>query len=729
MAFWAAVAVGLAAAALAASSCSTSDAEPKGYDYRSEGALLYAEQCQVCHGEAGQGGLAVALVDGDYDATALSDVITATMPKNEPERCVGECADLVADFIVEGLRTEELACQSIAPSPRRLRLLTRREYGNTVADLLQGLAPQGCEVAMDCGFRQRCEAQLCEQEVCNQHSFVFDAGSRTPSSVHIAGSFNGWPASAAQGGLALQSAANGLWVGRFEIPEGNHTYKIVVDDSEWLTDPRALERSPDGFGGENSVLALSCDGGNGFDPARAFPPEVRPDGFAFETHADSALVNASALDAQLDAADVVGADAASRMLAEPGCQRDDACAQDFIRRFAERGFRRALTDGETAGLLALVQDAESFEEGLRTVAQAVLISPSFLYRSELGTKDGGVYPLTAYERATALSYTLWGTMPDSELWALAESGELVDSEVFAAQARRLLDDSRSRPSVESFASQWLGAEAIRTVDKNANLFPGLDEELRRDMLSETRRFVSNVIFEGTGALQELFTADYSVASPRLAAHYGLSADTEGRMSYANGNRSGILGHASILGTTAHSDQTSPIRRGLFVRRRLLCQELPPPPPFAGGVPEVDANATTRERFAMHTSNEVCAGCHKLIDGVGFGFEQFDAVGRYRENEAGKSIDASGTITDLEALGMGTTENYSSIPELASKIGHSEAAASCFVRQYFRFARGYREGLADRCAREWLEERFSEREFDVKELLIDMVLSPDFVVRQ
>jgi hypothetical protein len=132
---------------------------------------------------------------------------------------------------------------------------------------------------------------------------------------------------------------------------------------------------------------------------------------------------------------------------------------------------------------------------------------------------------------------------------------------------------------------------------------------------------------------------------------------------------------------------------------------------------------------MHTSNPACSGCHRLIDGVGFGFERFDAVGRYRETEAGKAIDATGDIVDLEAVGVGSTEDFTTLPQLAQKVGHSDAAASCFVRQYFRFARGYREGLADRCARQWLEERFFGRDFDIQELLIDTVLSPDFVVRQ
>ena len=189
------------------------------------------------------------------------------------------------------------------------------------------------------------------------------------------------------------------------------------------------------------------------------------------------------------------------------------------------------------------------------------------------------------------------------------------------------------------------------------------------------------------------------------------------------------GHASVLASTAHSDQTSPIRRGLWVRRNLLCQELPPPPPFAGGVPDVDPNATTRDRFAQHTANPACRSCHQYIDGVGFGFEQLDPVGRWRDTEQGHPIDATGELTDLEHLGSETSATYRTIPELARLVAGSRAAPACFVRQYYRFARGVQDSLAGRCARRALEQRFADSGGDVRQLMLDTLLSRDFVVRR
>jgi hypothetical protein len=479
--------IGGALVALCGIACGNSGSEATGYDYRSKGALLYEELCAVCHGEAGQGGLGLALVDGTYELSSLRNRIDATMPKGDSARCTDDCADAVANFIVEGLQSEELACRGVPPGLRRLRLLTRREYRNTARDLIDGLSPQSCGGPDDCGFRQRCLADQCLQESCDQHSFVYDAGGRELTSVHVAGTFNEWAPTRAAGGLELQRNSGGLWIGRFPIAGGNHSYKLVLNESEWISDARAAESSPDGFGGSNSALALSCDGSQGFDPALAFPAEVRPDGFAFESFAASGYVSSVHVDAHLAAAEGIADELAGRMLEESSCARDAACATDFVNRVGPRAFRRPLREDEVQALVALVQDADSFEEGLETASTALLISPSFLYRSELGeARGGGVFRLTPHEMASALSYTFWGTMPDDELWALAQSGEIDSAEVFEAQARRLLDDSRSNSAMETFAAQWLGAESILSVDKKSELFPDFDEALRDRAVDSSR---------------------------------------------------------------------------------------------------------------------------------------------------------------------------------------------------------------------------------------------------
>lgn len=170
------------------------------------------------------------------------------------------------------------------------------------------------------------------------------------------------------------------------------------------------------------------------------------------------------------------------------------------------------------------------------------------------------------------------------------------------------------------------------------------------MIEETERFALHVIFDGSGRYDELLAADYTFANARLAALYGLdrpSGEAFERVAYADGRRAGLLGHASVLASTAHSDQTSPIRRGLFVRRRLLCQEFPPPPADAGGVPDVDPTASTRERFAQHTEERACASCHRYIDPVGFGLETFGPIGAWREDDGGHPIERGGDMNDVD----------------------------------------------------------------------------------
>ncbi len=721
----------IALAVLAMCGCSGSGSD-RPYDYAgSRGAALYAELCEVCHGEAGEGGLGPVLQDTALSRDRLVDIIGTRMPQNQPGRCAGDCASEVASFILDGLTSEALRCDAVGPSPRRLRLLTRREYRNTVRDLLHlsGGSGASCERATDCAFGESCASHRCEKEACDRLTFAFDPGERAPASVHLAGSFNGWAGTVAAGGWALdREPASGLWVGTFALAPGTWAYKLVLDERDWIPDPRATASAPDGFGGQNSVLDVSCDGGAD-DPAAHIPAEVRPPGFAFDDDADAALVTADHLDAYLSAARSLARQARSHTSELAGCDGSSAdCGRQLVERLGRRAFRRPLAPDEIDRYAALVAGGDSFADGAEAAIAALLISPSFLYRSEVGVQqDDGSYRLTGWEMATALSYTFWATMPDDALLAAAESGALDDAAGIEREARRLLADPRSREVIGTFTLEWLGAESVTTVDKSPVQFPGFDDQTRRALARETADFAAHVVFDSTGRYGELMTADYTLVDPVAARFYG--AGGGGTMPYSDGRRAGLLGHASVLASTAHSDQTSPIRRGLFVRRRLLCQDLPPPPANAGGVPEVDPDASTRERFAQHTADPVCAGCHRYTDGVGFGFESFDPVGLWRDGENGRPVDAAGDMNDLERLGTGTSAPFGSLPELAAILAGSHAAPSCFVRQAIRFARGAKGTLADRCARLRIEDRFGESGGDVQELLLDIVRSPDFAVRR
>lgn len=700
------------------------DAEPPGPPAPGEpGDVLYQRLCASCHGALGEGGAGPSLADRvqTYDLSTLTGRIARTMPPADPASCRGACAERVAAFLLDAFDADATDC-SAPPLPiRRVRLLTRSEYARTVEDLLF-----------------RCTGADCAPPPCGEHTFAFDPG-RPARTVHVAGTFNDWPGTLADGGWPLARDPDGIWRATRVLGEGRHAYKFVIDEADWVSDPNNPEGEPDGFGGRNSVLDIGCAEAGGPPPAPAditagFPPEARPEGFPFDDHAASAQVTAVHAEEHLAAAERLAEAALVRPAALLPCRPEGdgrACAEAFVAGFGRRAFRRPLTPEEQARYRDLVLAGDDFEDGLALALRAFLASPAFLYRTELGVRQpDGTWRLTGHEAASALSYFLWGTMPDDALLDAADAGALDTVAGVEAQARRLLADARARPRLEDFAVQWLGVESLATLPRSAELAPHFGAEVRRAALAETRRFVSHVVFDGSHRFAELLTAGYTFAAGPTAALYGLG-DLPGRdlrrVDYPDDRRAGLLGHASVLASYAHSDQTSPIRRGLFVRRRLLCQTLPPPPPDAGGVPEVDPGATTRERFRQHTANPFCHSCHQYIDDVGFGFERFDAIGRWRETENGHAIDALGNMNDVEALGDGTDAPYASLPELGHLLAESERARACFVTQVHRFAHGRLESPADRCALAALTERFAATD-DVRELLVAVVTAPEYLLR-
>ncbi len=620
--------------------------------------------------------------------------------------------------------------------PQRLRLLSRREYRNTVRDLL-GASLSTCGATADCAFAtESCQQGVCAVDPCGTHTFVLDPGGRVLRSVNVAGSFNDWSATGQGGWSMAWSPEAGVWMLKRALPVGQpHQYKFVLDDAEWIRDPSNPEGADDGFGGQNSALTIRCGeegAGSGDALTAGFPPETRPTGYAFDTHAEAGRVTAIHVDEYMKAAEVL----AQRALDDPGAvlpcplaQADGACFERFVRDFGLRAFRRPPTEGEVARIKALATGQADKGEGLSIALQVILSSPAFLYRSEVGVPAARGFKLTGWEVAAALSYTLWGMTPDKALLDAAAGGALDTPAEIEAQARRMLGMPQSRALIGDFAAQWLGVEKIMSVDKHPALFHDFSREMRQAMLDETRDFVTHVVFDGTHRFDELREADYTLASASLAGFYGLTPAAPGQpVSYGEGRRAGLLGHGSVLATTSHSDQTSPILRGLFVRERLLCQHFGAPPPEAGGVPEVDPGATTRERFRQHSDDEGCRSCHKYIDEPGFGFERFDPVGRWREVEGGQPIDPSGTLIDVEGFGTGGQDRFEDLPGLAAILTRSRAAEVCFVNQVFRFSMGALERREDACAVDPVAQRFIDSGGDILELLVALVTSDHFITR-
>ena len=468
------------------------------------------------------------------------------------------------------------------------------------------------------------------------------------------------------------------------------------------------------------------------------------EGFPTETSAHSFNNQAANLgvtpllaEEYLRATEAIAANAVADLTAllpcEPGGGEDN-CAAAFIDDFGPRAFRRPLTEQQRDDLLAFYDANKAdhgFDAAIELLIQRFLQSPYFLYRVELGMAepdDTGAIPLDDYEIASRLSYLLWGSMPDDELFAAAEAGDLQNPDGIAAQAERMLGDPRARAAVASFHRQWLQLDTVDTMNKDASVIDDLDDELRTSLKEGTVAFLEDVVFDGAGDLGTALTAEYTFANDTLAPLYGVPApgsSTPVRVDLPEGERAGLLTEASVLALTAKPNQTSPVIRGAFIQARLRCEILPEPPPDVDATPpEVDENATTRERYAQHTADPTCAACHQIIDPLGFGLEHYDAMGRWRDDENGLPIDASGTIVDAD----NGDSDFDGALELAQILSGEQAVRECFVDQWFTFAHGRAPEEGDTCSVDSLRTTFEESGDDIPTLLIELTRTPSFRYR-
>lgn len=466
-----------------------------------------------------------------------------------------------------------------------------------------------------------------------------------------------------------------------------------------------------------------------------FPQEG---GSGFDNNADVSTVTWLMANKYMLASEDVSARAVTDLVGLMGCDPaadESGCIDGWLEEFGRDAWRRPLTAEEAADMRALYDDARSLAEvptAVETVLQAFLQSPNFIYRVEFGAGDqvsDEAVPLDDWEMATRLSYFLWGSMPDDALFAAAEAGELRTSAQVEEQARRMIEDPRARDVTKHFFEQFLGYEKLSVVDKDPELFPEWSVELSLRQKDETDAFVEHVVFDDDATLQTLLTADYTFVDADLASFYDIQTDEAGadlvQVTPQGREVAGILSQGGILSVYSKPNQTNPIARGIFVREHLLCQIPPPPPDDVDIVPPIpDPDATTRELFDQHRANPACAGCHILFDPVGFGFENFDALGRWRDTENGFDVDASGELaaTDVDGPFVG-------VAELGEALAGSELVADCVTRQWFRFAYGRLESEEnDACNVEYLNTQFAESGYDLKELMVTLTQSDAFMFR-
>jgi hypothetical protein len=407
---------------------------------------------------------------------------------------------------------------------------------------------------------------------------------------------------------------------------------------------------------------------------------------------------------------------------------ESACADAFIHDFGRRAYRRPLENAEADILRRVYESARreglSFEEGLRRILRVMLSSPQFLYRPETGVPSPGqsAAPLTSYEVASRLSYFLWSSMPDDALLEAAEANALETPDAIESQARRMMKDPRARATIAAFHAQWLRLARLDRIFKDPAAHPDFDS-LRPFFKEETQRFLEHVFWE-EGRTESLFLSRTAFWNDALAQFYGGPALEGGEFQRVQTDglpRRGLLTQASLLAVYAQPDRTSPTRRGDFVRRRLLCQELPPPPNNVGMLPDVGEARTMRDRMEQHRVDPACNGCHSMLDPVGFGFEAFDAMGAWRVEDNGVAVDDSGDL-----LGAGeVTGPFRGAEALSEKLANSRMVRRCVTLQWFRFAQGREEEEGDECALEQVRERFEASGYDLRELVVGIVRSDAF----
>ncbi|MEQ1564160.1 MAG: DUF1592 domain-containing protein [Myxococcota bacterium] len=377
---------------------------------------------------------------------------------------------------------------------------------------------------------------------------------------------------------------------------------------------------------------------------------------------------------------------------DPGAETDaaarEACADALIPALAERAWRRPPTAAEVARLSG-VWDAAladgTASDGLRMIVQAVLTSPHFLYLVELGEPVAdrpGWYRLTDAEQAARLSYALCEGPPDDALVAAARAGELHTVDQVQAHARRLLDSPCGHATVTRFHRQWLRLDALDTLARDPSFYPEFTPELGPAMREETEYFLDRMVYDERAGLQGVWEARTTWVGPDTAWLYGLAVDEEHTEVELPEDRAGPLTHPAVLATTSKFSETSPVLRGVYVLEQLLCEELAPPPSGLDITPPpLDDAMTTRERWAAHSSDPACSGCHAVFDPIGFALEGYDALGVTRTEENGQPIDVSGAIPTLgvDALSGGRA--------VAEVVAASPELRRCFARQWLRFGLG------------------------------------------
>lgn len=767
----------------------------------STGAQNYARLCASCHGPSGKGGVGPALTSTATCPSCetradLIERIADTMPSTSPGTCTGDCASSIADYILGGFSSG--TGSTTGTSTGGTGATGGSSAGGSTGTAAGGAGggttgspTPTCSVEFkyasnwSTGF----VAEVTLRNFSGAQVSGWEVRWTFPNDQRIT---NSWNTDLAQVGQAMnakpkdynRSIADGASIS-FGM-QGTHGGTSDLPSDVSLIAPGCVTASSSGGGtgstggttgggtttggSTGGTTGGTTGGGTAACPVEELSPRllrlltrreydrslrsllgipgdfsqflpVEPRIQGYDNNARALVVTDRHLDEYLAAAEA----AAERAIGENkagivGCAPGASCTEQFVNRFGRRAFRRPLTSDESTRFRNLMRDeltGGDYDTGLKLIITAFLTSPDFLYRSEVGSAAANGYALSAYEIASSMAYTIWGSTPDDALLDAAASGALLNSSERRTQTARMLDDARAREQWAWFAEQWLGVTGMREAFKDPEVFPRFNDTVRESMFGEFQRFLGHVAFDSTAAapFAELFTADYVFADGPLAEFYRIAgavpSDPEFR-SYpvSNGQRGGLLSTGVVLGALAHSNESSPVKRGVALRERILCQDLPDPPADVDTTPPgLDRSLTTRERFARHTDDPRCSSCHSYIDQVGFGFEGYDGVGDYREMEHGRPVDQSGSVKDRERFGAGTNDTFSGVRELGALMAQTRAAQDCVALQYFRHGFGHLESEGGSCTVSAMQKAFQDGQLSFRALMTETLAHESFTRRR
>jgi hypothetical protein len=541
-----------------------------------------------------------------------------------------------------------------------------------------------------------------------------------------------WLRSLAGAVLVLSAVA---CTGTIEEPAGNRPGGSIIETPPGSEVVRAPLRRLTRFEYNNTVRDLF---GDTTSPATALPSEESGNGFGND--ADALSVSSLLVQQYSTVAEGVSERASTpeNLARWSPCAlsvteaTELSCAREILATLVPAMYRRPVDAAEIDELEVLrasMRGTSTFEGSIAGVIEALLQSPDFLYRPEFGVPDPARAHLrlpTGYEMASRLSYFLWATTPDEVLIAAAAAGELDTREGIRTHAARMLDDERSRPVIELFFDFLLNIATVAAAERSDELYPDFTPQIGALMRTETQRFLEHVIFEGDGDWPTALTAPYSFMNEPLARFYGIegvTGDEFRRVDLDTAQRRGILTQGAFLVGSTHSNMTSPVKRGGFIVRELLCREIPlptgdileqvtPPDPYSG--------ATARDRYSAHSEDPVCATCHQNMDPMGFALENFDAIGRWRDTENDVVIDASGSVPGSDMVVDGPTS-------LVQALAATEASNACFATHWMSFAYGRTVGgRNDDVLQETVDAEFADSGYDIRELILAVTQTDNFL---